>query len=576
MSSSRNSSASSSRSKSRSADKSSKKGKGKSIIKRTIEKIRKASESNHSDEEVAGPSGTIDALPNIENWEMDPELEGDQNSDNEQIAPIERGRARNREGAMSSASGSSASGPNAAQAKYLAYTQANPLGRILLNMASDNLALQERAGITESSVNAGELCSAFFHQMEMERKMVQKELTKVAEKTEERIMSREFDALCVNGVENMPPYFSKRPKLISNSARVEATRIFPVKKQFSGNSNNEITICEFFNTMKDAQSQMRLTETEFTLMLLRCTAGRAHELIQQWVDQEEGLTNIYFNLTLQYDRRMTPEAARNKLATLMAAKNVDLPRHISNVMTLADRASFALPQGATRNAYYNNEAIQALIRSLPPTSRTTCSNLFHTLSAKARRAITFMELSRPLNTLRHTIDLDIKQNGANVVNNNSKTSSSKSKKGYKKNYSSYSVDTVLEDKTVQQDKQRQVQGSQGNQAAVYQANAHQDKAAKGNSGFRGNSGNKRQHGSNNQSKGASNTSGTRRYCSLCGKTNHTAAQGCRNMKDNSGQIIEIQPAQSTCNVCPATVIPRLNHPPYLCPFRPTGPFHSKK
>jgi len=407
---------------------------------------------------------------------MDPELEGDQNSDNEQIAPIERGRARNREGAMSSASGSSASGPNAAQAKYLAYTQANPLGRILLNMASDNLALQERAGITESSVNAGELCSAFFHQMEMERKMVQKELTKVAEKTEERIMSREFDALCVNGVENMPPYFSKRPKLISNAARVEATRIFPVKKQFSGNSNNEITI----------------------------------------------------------------------------------------------------PQGATRNAYYNNEAIQALIRSLPPTSRTTCSNLFHTLSAKARRAITFMELSRPLNTLRHTIDLDIKQNGANVVNNNSKTSSSKSKKGYKKNYSSYSVDTVLEDKTVQQDKQRQVQGSQGNQAAVYQANAHQDKAAKGNSGFRGNSGNKRQHGSNNQSKGASNNSGTRRYCSLCGKTNHTAAQGCRNMKDNSGQIIEIQPAQSTCNVCPATVIPRLNHPPYLCPFRPTGPFHSKK
>jgi hypothetical protein len=63
---------------------------------------------------------------------------------------------------------------------------------------------------------------------------------------------------------------------------------------------------------------------------------------------------------------------------------------------------------------------------------------------------------------------------------------------------------------------------------------------------------------------------------LCGKTNHTAAQGCRNMKDNAGQIVEIQPAQSTCNVCPATVIPRLNHPPYLCPFRPTGPFHSKK
>jgi len=582
MSSSRHSSASSSRSKSRGAEKPSKKG--KSIIKRTIDRFRKASESNHSDDEIAGPSGITttvnDALPNIENWEMDPpEQEGDQNSDNEQLGNIERGRSRNRnrEGAISVASDSSANGPNAAQAKYLAYTQANPLGRILLNMAADNLALQENAGITESRVNAGELCEAFFHQMEMERKMVHKELTKVAEKTEERILSREFDAMCVNGVESMPEYFSKRPKLISNAARVEATRIFPVKKQFSGNSGNDsITISEFFNTMKDAQAQMRLTETEYTLMLLRCTAGRAHELIQQWVDQDEGLCNIYFNLTLQYDRRMTPEAARTKLATLMAAKNVDLPRHISNVMTLADRASFALPQGASRNAYYNNEAIQALIRSLPPTSRNTCSNLFHTLSAKARRAITFMELSRPLNTLRHTIDLDIKQNGVNVTNNNSsKTPSSKSKKGNRKSYSSYAVDTVHEDKAVQQDNKKQ-QGNQGNQAAVYQASGHQDKAAKGNSGSGGNSGNKRQQGNNNQFKGASKNNSARRYCSLCGKTNHTAAQGCRNMKDNAGQIVEIQPAQSTCNLCPATVSPRLNHPPYLCPFRPTGPFHANK
>ncbi len=39
-----------------------------------------------------------------------------------------------------------------------------------------------------------------------------------------------------------------------------------------------------------------------------------------------------------------------------------------------------------------------------------------------------------------------------------------------------------------------------------------------------------------------------------------------NMKDNAGQIVEIQPAQSTCNLCPATVSPRLNHPPYLCTF----------
>lgn len=555
-------------------------------MKKTLDKMRRVSGGNQSDNELAGPSGineiNAEQLNAIENWDVNTGPDNDQNSDNEAGVEMERGRARNRNRDETESIVSGSSIASALQAKHVAYTKANPLGKMLLNMAADNLALQEKTGITESNVNAAELCSAFFQQMEMERKNVRKELTKIAEKTEEKIMSREFDALCVTGVESIPDYFSKRSKLTSNAAKVEALRIFPFKHKFSGNgSGDTFTISEFFSSMKAAQKQMRLTEPEYIHMLLMCTSGKAHELIQQWVDQEEGLNNIYFNMMLQYDRRITPDAARLKLANLMATKNVDLPRHISNVMSLADRASYALPQGASRAAYYNNEAIQALIRSLPPTSRNVCSNMFHTLSAKARRAITFMELSRPLNALRHTIDADIKQNGAGVVNTNKPpTAQGKHKKGKGKGYTSYAIDTVLEDNDTQSDKQgskrahtkqKQVNGSNGSSAVVYQNNVQQAGNTKGNPNMRGNPGKQKQHTSN-----IPNQNNTKRYCSLCGKTNHTAAQGCRNMKDNNGQVVTVQPAQSTCNVCPATVVPRLNHPPFLCPFRPTGPLHGTR
>ena len=179
--------------------------------------------------------------------------------------------------------------------------------------------------------------------------------------------------------------------------------------------------------MEAAQNQMRLTEKEFLHMLLMCTSHRAHELIQQWADQGESIGNIYFNLPLQYDKRLSPEAAKIKLSNLMAPKNTDLPKHLSLIMHLADRASYSLPQGPTRKSYYDYEAIQALIRSLPPVSRNLCSNLYQQLSGKARRSLTFMELSRPLTNMRFSIDQDIRENGAAVVKSNKPSYSSGSK-----------------------------------------------------------------------------------------------------------------------------------------------------
>jgi hypothetical protein len=63
---------------------------------------------------------------------------------------------------------------------------------------------------------------------------------------------------------------------------------------------------------------------------------------------------------------------------------------------------------------------------------------------------------------------------------------------------------------------------------------------------------------------------------LCGLNNHVAAQGCRNMIDQNGHVVQVQPCQSVCGSCPPSVTPRLNHPPMLCPFRVGGPLFNTR
>ncbi len=482
------------------------------------------------------------------------------------------------------------------QASHVNYTRANPLGKILLQIVDDNLRLQDKVGIKHSSLSGVKLCSSFYLQMEQEKLKVRLAMQESAKETEERIMVRELDSMSINNEDNLPTYFSLKPKLINSHANVEAMKLFPTKSKFSGSSSpDSLTIQEFFANLKTAQESMRLTESEFMKMVLLSTSGKAHDLLLNWSEQGNDLKTIFFNLSLQFDRRMTADEARQKLLTLSVPKNSDVAKHCALILQLATRASHCLPAGSSRQAYMNNEAINCLQRSLPTASRAVCSNMFHQLSSKARRAITFSELTRSLLTLRSTIDADIRANGSGAVNapsnnrpqGNNSGNSGKPKPGRsgKPRYSSYSVEASYEDEPVQHvtpSKKRypQNKGNQSN-ATVFQNNApaygnnHQGNGnhAQGTrpQGPNGQSGQKQRprFGQNNKGK-------AKQYCSLCGMNNHVAVQGCRNMVDNNGKVIQVQPSQSTCGNCPPAVNPRLNHPPVFCPFRVNGPLYGTK
>jgi len=170
-------------------------------------------------------------------------------------------------------------------------------------------------------------------------------------------------------------------------------------------------------------------------------------------------------------------------------------------------------------------------------------------------------------------------------NNSGNSGKPKPGRSGKPRYSSYAVEASYEDEPVQYvtpSKKRypQNKGNQSN-ATVFQNNApaygnnHQGNGnhAQGTrpQGPNGQSGQKQRprFGQNNKGK-------AKQYCSLCGMNNHVAVQGCRNMVDNNGKVIQVQPSQSTCGNCPPAVNPRLNHPPVFCPFRVNGPLYGTK
>jgi hypothetical protein len=162
-----------------------------------------------------------------------------------------------------------------------------------------------------------------------------------------------------------------------------------------------MNIHEFLSLINAAQKQIKLSREEFLEFLLMCTTGRPHFLIKDWSENGDDIESIYYNLFTHYDMRMSPETAREKLYAFKSRKNSTLSKVISDIVQLALRAACVHPQGVTRTASYNNDAVQALFRCLPPIASDTASNKYHTISSKLQRPATFVEVSRALSVKSH-------------------------------------------------------------------------------------------------------------------------------------------------------------------------------
>jgi len=478
---------------------------------------------------------------------------------------------------------------NEGPSRYVTSTQNHPMGRILLGLLNENTRLAKKGNIKSMELNIDDLARDFCEAMRLINDSTHRSVMQATAGIETRLLNKELNAHTVNMRIEPPTYFSSRPKIRDLHHKAEVMRIFPLRNKFTGSmQDSSMDIVEYLGLMRDAQEECRLSEKEFKSMLMASTTGKPHALIREWLANDEDIPTIYHNLIIHYDKRIAPEEAKAELSMYKAPRNSNLAKVETHLMSLANRASSMLPAGPSRTAFYNMEVIHALIRGLPPASSSLVQMKYNELSARQGRAATVAELSRALHSIRHAIDKDIKANGhiRTLGPMNPRTGIIKAKdlsrRGAYKYKTSYVLTQPVSHSPVNNRYPDRDTTFRSNREGTYRApsrgrsqstsrrfpNTRQSLQSGMNHSKPGNFS---QRNSSNFQRSQSGARPPHRYCSLCGKKDHVAAQGCPYIIDNAGTTVKIMPTLGTCQACPAKIVPRLNHPSQLCPYRAGGP-----
>ena len=124
-------------------------------------------------------------------------------------------------------------------------------------------------------------------------------------------------------------------------------------------------VVEFLYAMNAAHESFKISKEEFKQMLLLCTTGKPHSLIRGWISSGYDITTIYHYLQVHFDTRLSPQEASEQLRNYKAPKTANLAQVQAHLMELASRVVTQIPEGPSRNAIFDVEMTQALIRCLP-------------------------------------------------------------------------------------------------------------------------------------------------------------------------------------------------------------------
>ncbi|RPI68001.1 MAG: hypothetical protein EHM38_08975, partial [Geobacteraceae bacterium] len=293
----------------------------------------------------------------------------------------------------------------------LEFVQKHPFGRVLLSILEDNTRTAQQTGARQTNLNIGLISKALKDDLKREEATIAENVSAMADK--------EINLAAVNQDLHPPQYFSPTDRLVTLSAKKDAHLTFPYRHpKFSGSNpynkdhgGPQMAIEEYLDLLTRAQSNCPLSRREFIDVMLATTTGRAHSLIMDWTRAGESIEQIFHLLLMNYDRRISPTEAKDRLYSYRCQKTDSLAKSEAQILTLATRFSDAMPDGPSKNMIMNFEANNALMRALPTNSAVTASNLYHTLCSKKGRAPTFSEFTSHLNIYADSINRDIKQNG---------------------------------------------------------------------------------------------------------------------------------------------------------------------
>jgi hypothetical protein len=499
------------------------------------------------------------------------------NEDVENIAPVPPpGTSRATSGRTTPESGmGNIPGPDQAEDLSFQFMQGHPSGRVLLQMYADITRLAQKAKLTNMSTNFDDLCNHFANGIQLERDNFINTIEQRGNEMENKLLTMELQAHRTDSEVEAPNNFSPVPTLLCNPGKLrDCQGSFKWSQLFNGTPGT-LSVIEFLTNLNLAQAQCNLSESEFIDRILANSTGKARDLIKMWADNGNTAAEIYELLIMQYDKKPNIDEIKLSLLTYKVAKNEDLAVAEGKIMRWVGMIAKAVPIGTSRDTYYNHECYQALLRALPEWSHNEVESKHASLSTKAGRSLTFAELHKAINQLRPLIDRDIKRNGAEkqkwIPNKKVKKTG---------NPQIFNLEIKPNTDTVMK---RKYPNNKGNTDTSFTPkpttryfNNRTNNKNNNNTGKQDNNGKPFQK--NNfkngkqpfvQTQGKMGTG-----CILCGYKNHQA-KDCRNMKDDNGVIKQVLAPYGKCNICPASIQPRLNHPPSLCPFRPKGPLAGR-
>ena len=501
------------------------------------------------------------------------------------------------------------------------YTNNHPMGKILIKILQDNTQMAKKAGLKSMELGIDDLCTSFYNAQLMERNRVKANILQTTAGIELSMIEKEMNSHTLNQQVEPPKTFSPVPTLLTSRQRADCMKLLPSGSHKFNGAPTGMNILEYLHMLKTMQQQCNLSLPEFYEMMLASTTGNAHMLLYSWIENKDDPTNIFHNLLVHFDKRLQPEEARARLYAYKAPKSADLAKVEATIQRLASRATSNMPPGIARTTSYNLEVISGLIKALPPASSLIVQNQNNEKSARLGEPLTAVQLSRVLNMFRHTIDKDIKLNGVSLLGDRKAVSRQGTRAGATKKYNTYKVSMAVPAPDPTNIRPPVPWGKTGPQPAPRQsfprptpipevgwggASSRPPMTAQINQrkttwrvadrtnrpSQMGNKYNNSYNKNNYNNKSNNKYGGKPRnplgrfqkgprpfprdsfsktdYCSLCGKTDHRAVDGCPNMVADNGRRVTILPAKDTCPACPAHVQPRLGHPPAICPYRKTG------
>lgn len=404
----------------------------------------------------------------------------------------------------------------------------NTLGRLLVQMTTSHNKSVEKSKNPGEQINVPDLCKAFQETLTIKKEELENAIKTSSTTIKQEIYDRSLNYHMVNPLIKIPDYFSPITTLTTVSKQMDAVKLFPQNKQrFTGEPNKlGPPIAEWIYQMNSAQQKLKLSEEEFKERLLMSTTSYAHRLLRTLIAEQDSISSIYHKLMVMFDFSISPEQAKSELLRFKIHKRSTLIKGQAKILELAAAAARMFPEGELRKSYSNAEACTALIRSLPQDSSTMVASLYNQMIssvADKSKIPLFTELVLYLNPYRNQIDKDIAKNGSSF-------------------------------ETLDQQPEHEYRNRSTRERRFTDIPRSQ---------LRVNNLNRTSY--NNRSEGMiKNRYMNSLYCSLCGQSNHTAAQGCYKMKDEKGRAVPVTPGQIACSICEKKINKKLYHPIRYC------------